>query len=96
MYEFIKDNINSDRPEKEIPRHLPQVAVLYYLFNGRPQFDFYTAEVDGKFGFYILSENDEDIQSLRDSIDKTPFTVYGHTFLVCAKVIKNKVFVYMT
>ena len=54
MFDFVKDSINYDSPITDIPRHMPEVSIVYQLFAGRSDIDIYASVKNGKIGFSIL------------------------------------------
>lgn len=95
MFEFIRDSINSDSPELDIPKHISEVSVMYRLFAGRSDIDIYASVKDDVIGFSILSEKEDDARSLKQMLNGSHYTAYGSTFSIQAKTYKNTVHIDM-
>lgn len=94
-YDFIRD-INKDNPTRDIPQHMPEMAVLYYLVGVRSDVDIYTtSETDGSFGFSISTDEEGKAKSLKEQLNGAHFCCYGSTFHLNARTHKTKVNVTM-
>lgn len=95
MFDFVKDSINSDHPELDIPKHISEVAVMYRLFAGRSDIDIYASVKNGKIGFSILSEKEDEAQNLKQMLNGSHYAAYGSKFAIEARTRKNTVYITM-
>ena len=93
MFGFIRDSINSDSPEKDIPRHISEMSIIYQLFAGRSDIDIYASVKNGRIGFSILHEKEDDAIALEQKLNGSHYTAYGITYRLKAKTNKNSVYI---
>ena len=95
MFDFVKDSINYDSPITDIPRHMPEVSIVYQLFAGRSDIDIYASVRNGKIGFSILHEKEDDANELKQKLNGSHYTAYGTTYHIRARCRKNTVYLSM-
>lgn len=89
--EFIQ-SITSDDIANDVSHHLDRFDTLYYMMGAakRAKTDICTTYgKDGKLGFSLLVEREEDAPVLAEQLDGIQYTSYGTCLYVRAKA-KNK------
>lgn len=81
IQEFVQ-SIGSDNLADDVARHFDKVIGLYYLIGERPDLDINIAKIDGKFGFSVLVEKEENATNLAEQFDGTNFKCYGKPMYV--------------
>lgn len=85
MFNSVQDfvqSIESDNLPEDIGRHFDKVMALKYLIGGRTDTDIRIDNIDGKFGFSVVVEKEEEATRLSDMINDKVVECYGKTLYV--------------
>lgn len=81
IQDFVQ-SITSDNLPNDVSRHFDKVMALRYLIGGRSDVDIRVSEINGKFGFSVLIEKEEEAIRLSDKFNNTTLESYGKTLYV--------------
>lgn len=81
IQDFVQ-SITSDNLQEDISRHFDKVMALKYLIGGRSDTDIRVSDVNGKFGFSVLLEKEEEAIRLSEKFNNTSLESYGKTLYV--------------
>lgn len=82
MFNSVQDfvqSIESDNLPEDIARHFDKVMALRHLIGGRTDTDIRVDKIEGKFGFSVVVEKEEEATRLSDMINGKIIECYGKT-----------------